>query len=253
MDRAIFPARRRIFRARLTFQNCTIGNGIGVRSPDLSFEEPRKSTRALQNAFLLIVHIQNVERLRGFCQALTPCAQEPAKYWSGKRIEEKGHAGPRGQRELDGIAAKHSHGGDGAACSTPLGHIPAADARQRRMGFDTDYGAKGIHGSKQHGAAHAGTKIHKRIFVEVGEWLAAPPTNEDALKDRRSDCIVGRYVAIVTATGAKMAAGNQTAGANSEFKVEGMPDKAIFDSEPLQKSRPRPFILVAARYANAHA
>ena len=112
MDGAVFPTWRGVFGARLAFENCTIGHRVGVRPPDLSFEEPRKSRRSLQNALLLVIHVQNVERLRGLGQVVGPGSQQAAEDRSGKRIEEKCHARTRRQGEFDCIAAKHSHGYD---------------------------------------------------------------------------------------------------------------------------------------------
>ncbi len=96
------------------------------------------------------------------------------------------------------------------------------------MQFHTDYGAEGIIGSEQHCTAHAGAEINKCVFIDGRERAAAPPAHNETLKNRRSNGVIGRYVAVVAVPGAEMASCDEAACAHSKFEVEWMADEAVF-------------------------
>ena len=117
--------------------------------------------------------------------------------------------------------------------------ISARDARQRGMQFYTDYGAKGIIGSEQHGAAHASAEIDEGIFIDGLERSAAAPAHDEALKNRRSNGVIGRYVAVVSVPRAEMTSGDKAACSHSKFEVEWMADQAVFFSQAGQAAPAR--------------
>ena len=233
----ILPTGCCVFGSGLAFQNCTIGYGVGVRPPYLPFEEPRQSWRALQNAFLFVIDIQNVERIWRITERSSPCSKHSAQHWRGKGIKEEGDAGAFGERDLDGITAEHSHGSDCAPRGTPQCHVPAADARQQRVHLHSDNFAERIRRGQKHSAAHSCAEVHKGVIIERRDWPASPPSHEDALKDRGCDCVVSRYMAVMGATRAKMPAGDKSACADAKLQVEGMPNKAILDRKSWQGAR----------------
>ncbi len=253
MDGTIFPAGRCVFGAWLTFQNCTIRDGVGVRAPDLPFEEAGKAGGVLQNALLFVVDVQNVEGLRVLGEAAAPCAQQPTQNRSGKRVEEKSHTWTRRQLKLCGIAAEHPHGCNCATCFVPQGSIVSPYSREQGMEFNPNHAAKGVGGCKEHGAAHACAEIDKCVLVDGRERPASAPAHEDALKDRGSDCVIGRYVAIVTASGAEVAPGNKAARTNSKLQVEWMPNQAILDRQARQEMRLGSLSFFPFWRTNAHA
>lgn len=228
VDGAILPSGRSIFCAGLTLEDGAIGDGIRMRAPDGAVKKPLEFRLASEHAFLLVVDIQDVQLCRAFGAGQSPGAHETAQHRGAKGIEEKNQAGAGRERKLQGVAAKHAHGDAGAPGSAPMGKIPARDARQRGMQLHAEHGAKGMLGCEQHGAAHAGAKIDKRVFVDGGDRAATPPTHDETLKNRRSHCVIGRNVAVVAMPGGEMTPCDQSAGAHAEFEVEGMADQAVF-------------------------
>ncbi len=107
------------------------------------------------------------------------------------------------------------------------------------MQFNTDYSAKGIVGGKQHGAAHASAEINKGVFVDGRERAAAAPTHDEALKNRRSYGVIGRYVAVITVPRAEVTSCDKAACAHPKFKVEWMADQAVFFRKSGQTSSAR--------------
>jgi hypothetical protein len=253
MDGTIFPSWRCVFGAWLTFENCAIGHRVCVRSPDRPFEEAGKARGVLQNALLFVVDVQNVEGLRVLGEAAAPCAKQAAQYRRGKRVEEKSHTWTRRQLKLCGIAAEHPHGCNCATCFVPQGSIVSPYAREEWMEFNPNHAAKGVGGCEEHGAAHACAEIDKCVLVDGRERPASPPTNENALKDRGSDCVVGGDMAIVTASGAEVAPGNKAARTNSKLQVEWMPNQAILDRQARQEMRLGSLSFFPIWRTNAHA
>ena len=121
------------------------------------------------------------------------------------------------------------------------------------MQFDADDGAKGIRGSKQQSAAHAGAEIDKCVRVNIRDGSALPPAYQDSFKDRGRNCVVGRDVPVVPVPGVEMAAGNQSACADAKLQVEGVADQAIFNRQTRQKPWLCGLSFSLAWRANAHA
>ena len=166
-----------------------------------------------------------------------PCAKQAAKHRRGKRIEEKSHARTRRKRELCGIAAVHPHRYTRASDRSPQRHIPAADARQRGMHFNSNYGAEWVGRGQQHGAAHACAQVDKCVRIDRRSRRAAPPAYDDALKYRWRDRVVSRHVPVVAAARIEVAPRHQAAGAHPKFQIEWMPDEPIFYGESRQETR----------------
>jgi len=200
-------------------------------------KKSRVSWFAPEHVLLLVVDIQNIQFPRPVGEGAAPCAQKAPQDGRAEGIEEKRETGAGGEREVGGVAAKHAHGRAGTASCAPDRHIFAADARQTGMQFYADDGSEGIRRGQQHGAAHTGAEVHECVCVNGGDGTAAAPANNDVLKDRGRDGVIGRDMAVVTMAGGEMTPGNQSAGAHAKLEIEGMADEAVADREPLQQAR----------------
>jgi hypothetical protein len=79
--------------------------------------------------------------------------------------------------------------------------------------LNADHGAKRIRSCEEHCAAHAGAEIDERVFVDGSERAAAAPAYDHSLKNRRSDGVIGRYMAVVAVSGSEMTPCDKAAGA----------------------------------------
>src|ERR1039458_8892454 len=144
-----------------------------MRAPDRTSKEPLEFWLAPEYALLLVIDVQDIQLCGAFGKGQCPGAQKSAQHRRAKRIEEKNDAGPGREGKFKCVAAKHAHGYVRAPVGAPKGKIFARYARQRGMQLPTDYGAKGIICSEQHGAAHAGAEIDKSVFIDGRERAAA--------------------------------------------------------------------------------
>lgn len=224
-------------------------------APDPAVEEPLKGLIAPKHTLLLVVHVQEIQRSRVFCELPAPGAQKASQHGSAKRVEEKDHTRPGREREIRGVSAMHAHRHASSTCAAPRGKISSRDARQRGMQLNACYGAKRIGGSQQQGTPHAGAEIDKSVLIDRRQGPALTPADDHPLKDGWRDGVVGGYMAIMAMPGTEMPPRNEAAGSNTEFQVEGVTDQTVFLRQPrkapLAGSGLRGFNI--ARCANAHA
>ena len=234
VDGTILPSGRCVFRAGLALENCSVGDGVGVRTANLAVKQPLES-RLAPSTFSCSLFTYRISSCSGsFGKSAAPGAQKAPQHRRAKGIEEKHHARSGRDGEICGVAAKHAHGCACAIGGAPKRKIPACDARQGGMQLNADDGAKRIIGGEEHCASHAGAEIDECVRVDRREGPASAPTHEDALKDGGRDRVVGRDVPIVTVARAKVAPRNQAAGAHAKLQVEGVANQSIFLRQPGQ-------------------
>ena len=182
---------------------------------------------APEYALLLVVDVQDVELSWALGEDQFPRTQKAAQNGRAKGIEKKNDARACRERELQSIATKHTRGCAAAPGCSPKGKILTRNARQSGMQLNAKHGTKRMSSGQQHRAAHTGTEIDECIFVDGGERAATAPAHDHSLKYRRSDCVIGCYVAIVAVPRAEMTASDQAARAHAKLKVEWMADQAV--------------------------
>ena len=144
--------------------------------PEKRRREPRL---AVQNALLLVVHVEDVELPRPLGEAFAPGRQQATQDRRAKWVEQERYARPGRKLEGDGIAAEHMDRRPHPPRCPPQRRVPACNARQCGVKFDAYRGAKRELRGQQQGAAHSCAQVDKGVLVEGGLGLRAAPAGQD--------------------------------------------------------------------------
>jgi hypothetical protein len=123
---------------------------------------------------------------------------------------------------LCGVCADKARGSANAPGSSPSGDVLSRNARKGGIQFNSNDTAKGEFRCKEHGAAHAGSNIDEREVFDGRSRMAALPSTDEGVEDRRSDAKVGSGMSVVSMAGFEVATGDKPTGFNAVFKIEGV-------------------------------
>jgi hypothetical protein len=90
---------------------------------------------------------------------------------------------------------------------------------------------KGYFGGEQDAASHARTDVDEGKVANRCDWFRSPPSIEKCAKDRGSDAIVGRGVAIVRMSALQVPAGDKPARTDAIRHIERVTHESIRHGE----------------------
>lgn len=234
---AVFESGEGVFAVGLAGKDAPVGEGVCAGAADRAAEEAGESEAGVELGALLVVDVEDVKLAGARGEGAGPRGGETAQDRRAEGIEEEGDAGAGREGEGEGVAAENFRRRETAPGCAPVGKIAACDASESGVELDAENSAERELRGEEHGAAHPGAKIDEGVRVDGREGMAATPANDHGLEDGGSDGVVGGRMAIVAMAGAKMAAGDEAAGAHAVLEVEGMAEKALGDAEAGEKTR----------------
>lgn len=215
-----------IFAIELVKQNGALGTVVLAGAADLAMKDAAKTGSALEDVLLLVVDVKEVKltgaRGEGFCGML----EEAAEDGRAEGVEEEADGGAGWKANLRGVSERDGDGYDGAAGVAPEGEIAASDADEGGMEFDAADTAERNRRGEQKRTAHACANVEEGELVEWCSGAGALPADEELHEDGRRDAVVGGGVPVVHVSGAEIAPGNESAGANAVGCVKRMLEEA---------------------------
>lgn len=215
----------------LAGHNPVVGARVAGRAVHLAEEEAdeaRSSAVALfEHAFLLVVDVKQVQLAGAIGEGPSQPGEQASHDHGPKGIKEKQHRGPGGKFEGRGIRLDDARGRAQATRLTPEGEVAAGDADQGGVELNTEDAAEGQLGCQQDSAAHAGTDVDECGVPEGSTRFSSLPAGDELVKHRRSHAEVCGSVAIVRMAGVKVPSGDEPAGTDAVFEIEGVGRKAF--------------------------
>jgi len=223
-----------VFAVGLVGEDFVVGYGVGAGARDFSEVEALEFGVDFQDALGLVVDVKDVEPGGVGGQLPGPGVEESLHHGFAKGVEEEGQAGAGRKRELDGVGEDDLQGGLGTAGGAPEGNVLAGDAGEGGVEFDADDRAERELGGDEEGAAHACAEVEEGEVLKRRGGLGALPAFEQGEEDGRRDAVIGGGMAVVEVAGLEVTAGDQAAGADAEFQIEGVGRVAVLDGEARQ-------------------
>jgi len=189
-DGAVLPIGRSVFGFGLVGHDFVVGDGVRVRTRHFANVETPERRGGFKDMLLLIVDVEEVDMAGELGCRLLPGFEEAAHDGGAEGIEEKDDDGSGGQREFDGVGFDDAEDAAFAARGAPKPGVGAGDGGEVRVEFDADDGFEFESGSKQEGAAHAGSQVDECGFDERSCGGSSLPALDQGVKDRRGDAVV---------------------------------------------------------------
>lgn len=114
------------------------------------------------------------------------------------------------------------------SAGAPFREVSARHCSQDWIQFHANHLSKPIFRCKQNRPSHSSAEIKEGEALDRCGGPGPLPTLEQRLKHRGSYAEVGGGMAVVCVAGLKEPSGNEAAGLNAVFKIEGMLREALF-------------------------
>jgi hypothetical protein len=209
---------------------------VGAGAGDLAKKKAVETAVAFKLAFLLVIDVEEINLAAPIRQILGDAYEQTAQDRCAKRIEKEEQTWASRQGKLNRISATDLCWRVYPAQCSPTTEIATGNANKRRMDLHPHNSMKGHFGSQQDGASHACADVDKSGFADGRGGFRSPPSLDECAKNRRSDAIVGRGVAIVRMSTLQVPAGDKTARADAIRDVEWVTHESVRNSKTWQKA-----------------
>lgn len=209
---------------------------ISAGTSNLSKEQATKTNTPFELAFLLVIYVEEIKLAAAIREILGDAYEQTAQDRCAKRIEEEEQTWASRQGKLNCIAAIDLRWRVYPAQCSPTTEIATSNANKRRMDLHPHNSMKGHFGGEQDGASHARADVDEGKAANRRDWFRSPPSIEECTKNRGSDAVVGRGMAIVRMSTLQMPAGDKSARANAIRDIEWVTHESVCNSKTWQQA-----------------